>query len=71
MSESTTNYFRGSKNMIMMNNNNLNENKLKSFKCQKFNDTLRDLSEDKTNNNINEMINFPEYTYFDYLIKKA
>ena len=71
MSESTTNYFRGSKNMMMMNNNNLNENKLKSFKCQKFNDTLRDLSEDKTNNNINEMINFPEYTYFDYLIKKA
>ena len=77
MSESTTNYFKGSKNLLATNNlssiatNLKEENKIKSQKSQKLNDTLRDFSEEKLNNNINEIINFPEYTYFDYLIKKA
>ena len=67
MSESTTNYFKGSKTLGI--NNNLNEDgKVKSIKSQKFNDTLREFSEEK--NNINEVINFPEYTYFDYFFKK-
>ena len=77
MSESTTNYFKGSKNLLATNNlssiaTNLKEdNKIKRNKSQKNNDTFRDFSEEKLNNNINEIINFPEYTYFDYLIKKA
>ena len=78
MSESTTNYFKGSKNIIA--NNNISnfisnekkeESKMKNNKSQKLNETLRDFSEEKVNNNINEIINFPEYTYFDYLFKKS
>ena len=74
ISESTTNYFKASKNLI---SNNLNisylkdENKLKSFKNQKLNDTFKDISDDKININNNEIINFLDYTYFDYLIKKG
>ena len=78
MSESTTNYFKGSKNVLANNNisNNISnekkeENKMKNNKSQKLNETLRDFSEEKVNNNINEIINFPEYTYFDYLFKKS
>jgi hypothetical protein len=75
ISESTTNYFKGSKNLMgnALNNTGYNlkeEYKIKSHKSQKFNDTFRELSEERLNNNINEIINFPEYTYFDYLIKK-
>ena len=57
--------------------NNLNisnlkdENKLKSFKNQKLNDTFKDTSDDRIYVNNNEVINFLEYTYFDYLIKKG
>ena len=74
MSESTTNYFKGSK--ILGANNNINnlkeEAKVKIYKSQKFNDTFRDFSEQKNNNNnINEIINFPEYTFFDYYFKKS
>jgi hypothetical protein len=73
ISESTTNYFKASKN-LMANNLNISnvkdENKLKSFKIQKLNDTFKDFSDDKINNN-NEIINFLDYTYFDYLIKKT
>ena len=80
LSESTTNYFKGSKNLMAnntLNNPTINskeETKVKrviSHKSQKFNETLRDFSEEKINNNINEIINFPEYTYFDYLFKKS
>ena len=76
ISESTTNYFKGSKNLMgnALNNTGYNlkeEYKIKSHKSQKFNDTFRELSEERLNNNINEIINFPEYTYFDYFIKKT
>ena len=77
ISESTTNYFKGSKNLMgnALNNTGYNlkeEYKIKSYKSQKFNDTFRDFSEERlNNNNINEIINFPEYTYFDYFIKKT
>ena len=75
LSESTTNYFKGSKNLVGNNlssiANNLKEDyKMKSYKSQKLNDTFRELSEERINNNINEIINFPDYTYFDYFMKK-
>ena len=68
LSESTTNYFKGSKNLMAnntLNNPTMNSKdepkvkRVKSHKRQKFNETLRDFSEEKINNNINEIINFP------------
>ena len=73
ISESTTNYFKASKNLMANNLNNSNvrdENKFKSTKIQKLNETFKDFSDDKLNNN-NELLNFLDYTYFDYLIKKT
>jgi hypothetical protein len=72
----STNYFKGSKTLLLNNvlnipNNNINVNedpKIKFQKNQKFiNDSIKDISD---NNNIENTIHFPEYTYFDYLIKK-
>ena len=72
----STNYFKGSKTLISNNvlnnpNNNINTNedsKIKSLKSQKYvNESIKDISD---NNNIDNTIHFPEYTYFDYLIKK-
>lgn len=72
----STNYFKGSKTLISNNvlnnpNNNINakeDPKIKSLASQKLiNDSIKDISD---NNNIDNTIHFPEYTYFDYLIKK-
>ena len=71
----STNYFKGSKTLISNNvlnipNNSINVNedpKIKSQKSQKFNESIKDIYD---NNNVENTIHFPEYTYFDYLIKK-
>ena len=76
----STNYFKGSKTLISSKvfnnpNNNINANsneepKIISHKSQKFNESIKDIKDISDNNNVENTIHFPEYTYFDYLIKK-